>query len=313
MIKTKEQIEFLFANKTKAGLELEYAGVGLLDIASDRKLEKLSVLFSAMANAKGGTVLFGIKPYRNFPKEYEPFDSSVFTPDWFRYILQNYMHPAMNEAEVCSIALNEKDNAIAVNIPDSSNAPFMASDKRYYRRVENKSVTMEEYEVRDMYQRTKHVELDMFAIINTGGVPVLESGRFAKMTFYPRFLIKNISSVIEKNYKLELYLPSALQNANFDPLQQYFSRMEDEFTVFSVTGKHPLFQNETATILEAQFIVDRDSFKQFENGEIIVKLYYSDGMKTKSFKLKHTFLYQNKELLYTDFATDTNTLDLKFN
>jgi len=48
--------------------------------------------------------------------------------------------------------------------------------------------------------------------------------------------------------------------------------------------------------------VDADNFKIFAENDIIIKLYYSNGIKTKYFKLLDSFLYQNKQLRSEEFS-----------
>ncbi|MBK8805782.1 MAG: putative DNA binding domain-containing protein [Bacteroidales bacterium] len=318
-IETPQQIHFLLKNKIKPSIHLEYANNDFLETSFSKKTELLSLTIASIANSGGGSVLFGIKTTKNKPSGFSFPNTSTFTAEWFDYYLNSFIYNAHEVISVKYIAINSENELnfegsdnnnvrgtiIAINISNSSHTPFMALDKRYYKRSNNKAVLMEEYEIRDLFNKANRTDIDLFGIMNTGGVPILENGKFVKMTFYPRFLIKNISSVIEKDYKVEFYLPSALQNANFDPLQQYFSRFEDEYTVFSITGKSPLFQNELATIVDAQFIVDKGSFKVFEENEIIIKIYYSSGMKVKYYSLRNTFLYKQDLLQYSDFAEYT--------
>ena len=160
---------------------------------------------------------------------------------------------------------------------------------------------MQEHEIRELYQRSKKSEIDIYAILNTNGIPTLDAGNFEKVNFYPRFLIKNVSSVIEHHYKMELYIPSGLYNPNFSVLQQHFVRLEDHFSVFSIANNSPLFQHELATVMDANIIIDADNFSLFSQSDIIIKLFYTNGIKTKYYRMLDVFLYQNKQLKQEDF------------
>ena len=160
-----------------------------------------------------------------------------------------------------------------------------------------------------MYHRSKKPELDFYAILNTNGVPSLEGGKYLRVNFYPRFLVKNIGSAIEDNFKVELYIPSGIYNPNFTVLQKYFVRLEDQYSVFSHSNESPLFQHELATVFEANLVVDKQSFHIFSSNEIIIKLFNSTGVKTKYFKIIDTFLYRNEQLVFDDF-TDNNIIQL---
>lgn len=309
MIRTISDIDFLVNNKVKSSLQLVYEKNDVLDSLSESKLEKLSVLISSIANTRGGTIVFGVQSQRNRIVGFQNCDSKIYTEQWFNFFLKQHIKPSLEDYTLDFVKVENDKTIIVLNIISTAQAPYMASDRRYYKRVDNKSVMMEEYEVRDIFNKARNSEIDMFAIMNTGGVPVMSGGKFEKITFYPRFLIKNISKVVEKDYKIEFYLPSALQNPNYDPLQQYFVRLEDEYSVFSVTGKNPIFQDELATILDAQIVVDRHSYEMFEKSDIIVKIYYSGGMKMRNYNLRKTFLYKNMIISRTDFVDMYPELD----
>src|SRR5262249_24568980 len=60
-----------------------------------------------------------------------------------------------------------------VSIPQSLDAPHMASDKRYYKRFNFESVPMEDYEVRDVARRSAAPNLWLFFSIV--GQPIVNS------------------------------------------------------------------------------------------------------------------------------------------
>jgi hypothetical protein len=48
-----------------------------------------------------------------------------------------------------------------------------------------------------------------------------------------------------------------LYEENFLPLQSNFIRHDGNYIVFGITGRSPLFQNETSTIIEAKLSVNQ--------------------------------------------------------
>ncbi len=303
-IESIKDIENLIALKVKEDIKTVFKPAKEFDIENDKKLEHLSTIVSAIANTQGGYLFYGIECQRKKASTIDFVKITNNTIDQLTYQLNTLIHPAIEHLEIkCLFEENNNTNAIiSIKIPNSSQAPHMANDRRFYKRTDNKEVLMDEFEIRNMYQRSKESELDIYAILNTNGIPTLENGKFQKVNFYPRFLIKNIGTAIENHYKLELHIPSGIYNPNFTVLQQHFSRLEDSYSVFSISNKSPLFQNELATILDANLIIDKDNFPIFETGEIIIKLYYSNGIKTKQMSLHETFLYQNKQLKAEDFC-----------
>lgn len=274
-----------------------------LDTDNTRKIEQLSIKISAMANANGGYMIFGIEPLRKRAKKIVPNTQPIHI-DKLQYLVETTISPAIDDLQILSLSADNApySTVLVIRIPDSNNAPHMAADKHFYKRVDVKEYMLEEYEIRELYHRSKKSDIDLFGIINTGGIPTLQQGLFEVVNFYPRFLVKNISSVIEKDYKIEIYIPSALHNPNFDILQKHFSRMEEHYSIFAITNDSPLYQDELATIVEANLFVNTYNYKYFDDMYIYIKLFYSNGVKSKAFKIKETFLYKNTIITQADFT-----------
>ncbi len=285
----------------------ESSGLCFIDTAtlikSKKKEEMLSMLISSFANANGGKIYLGLKSRRNKATALTFIDSDFLNSSIIKDIAVNKIYPPISDLkiETAFFENNPHKSLITITVERDNNSPYMAFDKRYYKRIGTQAFVMEEYEIREMYRKNGVSDIDFFGIINSGAVPVLENGKFLYVNIYPRFLIKNISSVIERDYKLELLIPSSLHNPNFDVLQRHFSRFEDKYTVFSITGKDPLFQNEIASVVEANLYLDSTNIKEFEKSEIHLKLYYSRGVKIKSFRMQDIFLYKNQRIKEEDF------------
>ena len=130
----------------------------------------------------------------------------------------------------------------------------------------------------------------------------MAGGKFQKINFYPRFLVKNTGNSVERFYKIELSVPSAINNPNFNTMSENFSRFEDGNTIYSFSGKTILFQGEIASVVEPNFVVDEQSYKTFEDGEITLRVFFSSGVQAKSFHCKELLLYRNKQIEYKDFS-----------
>jgi hypothetical protein len=303
-VESQADLQKLIDLKVKEDLHIAFKSWKDIDLQSPKKMEQLSILVSSFANTIGGLIFFGIGAQRRKATEFTPTFILKETIDQLNYFLQSSICPSIEKLEIKQIRIDDDNSKsiLVIHIPNSDIAPHMAEDKRFYKRADFKETVMQEHEIRELYQRSKKAEIDIYAILNTNGIPTLESGKYQKVNFYPRFLVKNISSVIEHHFKMELYIPSGIYNPNFSVLQQHFSRLEDHYSVFSITNSSPLFQHELATIMDANLIIDCDNFKNFAESDIIIKLFYSNGIKTKYFRLIDTFLYQNKQLRFEDFT-----------
>src|SRR5690606_323211 len=92
-------------------------------------------------------------------------------------------------------------------IPFSYNAPHISKDNRYYKRYNFSSVPMEEYEVRQSYNRKEATLLQIGDIIvaeaGGGNLGQLLISSAHKLSFQ----VTNIGSSIEELFKLEIRIP----------------------------------------------------------------------------------------------------------
>lgn len=300
-INTPEDILHFLSSKTKNSKRLTTFAQQDFSTDNDRKKEKLAIEISAIANSGGGCIIIGLKTNRNIIKEasYVALDAfNTFTENELLGNISPNIHYQIKKID----ATADHQGIIIIDIQNSGNAPHMAPDYKFYIKNGANTILLEENELRRFYRQGNTTELDVFAIQNTSGIPILENGKFKTVNFYPRFLIKNISNTVEDTFKIELFIPSAINNPNFDVLQRHFSRLEDIYTVYSIKNTAPLFQEELSSIVEAHFFINEWNFNIFEQHDIVVKLYYTNGSKERRFNLHQTFLYKNTPLLYNDFV-----------
>lgn len=299
-----EEINEIVTVKTRCNDKLDFQLPDSLVPGNDKKELWLSKYISAFANTRGGTVIFGIKKGRGRASEICGVDLSKVTAFWLETLLHNEISPAIEKLEVYEIpfANNSSNGLLVVTIPKSTLRPHMASDKRFYHRVGLREEVMDENRVRELYNLVSVPDMEFVGIINTNGVPTLENGQFINVNFYPKFLVRNSGSAVEKIFKFELWLLSELHDASFSPLQNYFNRLEGRYSVFSVPSRQPVFQGEICNILEAKLFVNHENIASFLESEMIIKLYYSRGIKEFTYKLTETFTYENKCLSVPDFV-----------
>lgn len=278
---------------------------------NDKCFMQLSVAISSLLNSGGGTIVYGIESKRHKASTMAWVNLSAFAASWLEEVVKSCVEPNILDATI-NYKYNQQNSSqavVSINIPSSTQIPHRAADKQYYRRSALANVPMEEYEIRALYQRSTVSELDFYALLNTGAVPQIEGGRFTVVNFYPQFLVQNISAAIEHSYKIELHIPTGLHNPNYSVLQQHFSHFDQGYTVFSVANKSPLFQSELATVLEANICVDAYTIEKFEIEHIILKLYYSNGMKIKQFRINESFLYKGEKLTANDFVSQPQAIE----
>jgi hypothetical protein len=160
--KTKKDLENLIKNKIEEGSELEYKSSGALE-KSDKAKSEIAKDVSAMANAVGGLIIYGIKESGHVPREITPIDRNKFSKEWLEQVINSGIGPKIEGLKIISISVNDEDgSAYVVEIPQGNTAHQNNVDCKYYRRYNFEAVPMKDYEIRDVMNRAKHpiVELE---------------------------------------------------------------------------------------------------------------------------------------------------------
>ena len=154
---TEVKLQNLITGEIEESLTLEYKSAEALD-KSDFKKKEMTKDVSAMANAAGGILVYGISEFsdldkRHLPAEITPVDRTKFPREWVEQIIQA-IRPRIDGIVIHSVNLSSGENDVVyiVEIPQGSTA-HQASDHRYYKRFNFQSVPMEDYEVRDVMFR----------------------------------------------------------------------------------------------------------------------------------------------------------------
>lgn len=296
-------VEDLINNQAEESQILEFKGVKEFRPSDPAFLNKLSVIISSFANTNGGLLIYGVNTNRRKASDLENVDTEGISENSLYYAIQSRIQKPVEGLEVHFVKTESKSEQTLVvfRIPESRQAPHMAFDNRYYKRMNYKEAVMEEQEVRLLYNRTNIADLEFFGVVNTNGVPLLSEGKIQTINFYPRFLIRNISSTIEHHYKLEVSFPVSLHDSGYNGLQSYFSRHEGSHAVFTIPNKTPLFQEELTSVIEGKICLTGENYDDFDSGVLRIKLFYSKGIKTHEFNMSDTFLYKNNKLREEDF------------
>jgi hypothetical protein len=161
----------LIDTQTPESLTLEYKSCDALKKDESSKKE-ISKDVSSFANSAGGTIIYGVKEDNNkifnFDNGYDPNDRQGITKEWLDQVINSNIHPRINGLIIKQISLETKNPGYviyAVVIPQATlRAPHQASDKKYYKRSNARSVAMEDYEIRDVMRRT--IAPDLFLVID---------------------------------------------------------------------------------------------------------------------------------------------------
>jgi schlafen family protein len=303
----KEQdINDLISNRVEESINLDFKSIDSLGSEPSKKKE-LSKDVSSFANSAGGIIIYGIREENHVAESLSFIDGNKFTKEWIEQVIHSNIHRKIDGILIIPVRFENDINktVYVIKIPESNQAPHMASDNRYYKRYNFESVPMEEYEVRNLYNRLQRTDLSITDLIfqNRGYSGV--KNNYGYVYFDINALVKNESNSIEDRYKLEITIPNILlQNALQSVNEKiYLNLNTGSHSIFSIPNESPLFQDERASIRPVSIRVTKRTFDNPENFTIKTKLYFSNGIKSKNFDLRE-ILQINGEKLAREIFSD---------
>lgn len=255
---------------------------------------KLSQMASAIANSGGGIIILGaiIKGKKIIGAN--AISTSLLQS--IKFELNTLLSPYLSEMECVEFEKEEGKSIAYIFIPNSYIKPFIAIDYHYYHRSNTQTLLMEEHHIRLQFNAAASADLEIAGIINTHGIPLYKDSVPEIINFYPKVLIRNVGNAPASLYKIEISVPSDFYDSNFLPFQNYFNRLENQYSVFSFPHKSPVFQGETIAVCEAKFFVNFQNIKTFMRQKMEVKLFSLHGVKEYSFMLNELFTWENREI-----------------
>lgn len=193
-VRSETDILALISNRIEESITLEYKRCASLSNTDNIKKE-ISKDVSSFANSAGGAIIYGIKEEGHLPVGIdEGFNPKEITKEWLESVIDSRISPKIDSVQIVPVELTETRPGryiYVVSIPQSRRAPHQASDFRYYKRSNFKSMPMEDYEIRDVSNRRTAVR------------PLILIDTFIRHSLVVYLSIKNVGNEVAADVKVE--------------------------------------------------------------------------------------------------------------
>jgi hypothetical protein len=243
-----------------------------------------------MANAVGGDVFIGLNVEKAKFVGFEKQPLNFPPENILLSLIQEQIQPRIDQLKI-----EKLESALHFTVPDSHRKPHIFSNYKYYKRILSKNQLMEEFEIRSLYQQVAKSSLRILNLSKLQGIPLMNSGKFEEMKFYPRIHIQNIGQRIEKYYKLEIAIPSSLIDESFTVLHKYLKGYNLDQNIYSIPSTEPLFQMESKTVIELVIKLNAHNYSSFKESSIDLKLYSTEGVHEQTYKLSDWLHYKGQQ------------------
>ena len=277
-----DDIYALIKNEVEESIHLDYKEARALG-KDDPKKAEITKDVSAFANSDGGLIVYGVTEEDHKPKTITPIDGKTFTKEWLENIIQQ-IQPRIDGVKIFPIRIdgNIEKSVYVVQIPRSANAPHMAKNHCYYKRINFQSVPMEDYEVRDTYNRVTTPNL----VIKNCWL-VTENDKSDNITYHVIAAVLNRGNRVCESYKLNFYINNASYcNVSYRTLEEKnsFTIMEDNRFKVSSCNKEPIYPGEQLDMGHFKITIKKQYYAIFmQNLVIDMILFYPGGQEDLAF------------------------------
>jgi hypothetical protein len=303
---TQKDIDTYISIQAEESINLDFKRGEALKL-DDKTKKNIAKDVSSFANSDGGVIIYGIEE-KNFKADSLAFvNGNEITKEWLEQIISSRIQRKIDGVLIDPIRYNSKieQTIYVVKIPRSLGAPHMTSEKDFYKRYNFQSVKMEEYEVRNLYTRQGKTKLSLEIPKITGEAGAFMGGGATEVNTIVQINVLNTGESIEKLYKVVIHIPKlvALHSNQYGEASYYkhLSRHEDIYSIFAIPNNSPLFQNELATVINIKLNINRQNFPDIENNEILIQLFYTNGIEEKRLNLIDDLDYGGRKLTIDDF------------
>lgn len=160
---TIEDLQSLIDNEIEESTELEYKSTFVKQKPNWK--EELAKDVSAMANANGGVIVFGIAQKESnghsIPEKLTPIPNTLMSKDCLSQLLSSNIQPVIENLEIIYIPFDKQTGFFVIEVPQGITAHQNRLSHLYHRRRNATIEPMEDYEIRDVMNRSKHPIIEL--------------------------------------------------------------------------------------------------------------------------------------------------------
>jgi hypothetical protein len=211
-------LEFI-STKREESLQLDFKDADSLR-PTDKNKTEISKDVSAFANSAGGTILYGMAESKEKPscaERLSPIHPKETSKEWLEQIINSRIHPRIQGILINPIELKStypEKYAYVIFVPQGATA-HQAFDKRYYKRFNFESVPMEDYEIRQILNRTSRpsytLKLKAVQVTGMGG----------GCSFRLQCIVQNASAIVGHDVSPVLFVPRHLVSQPDDYTEEF--------------------------------------------------------------------------------------------
>lgn len=166
-VTTIADVSALITNGVDESTTLEYKSE--IDISNDSWKKEMAKDVSAMANANGGIIIYGVKEFddpekRFLPEKITPIDASRVSKETVIQVINSNVSPKILNLDItCFVVDVARPNEVVyvLRVPQSSTAHQNLKTKQYHKRYGTTVGAMEDYEIRDIMNRRLHPDITL--------------------------------------------------------------------------------------------------------------------------------------------------------
>ena len=273
-------VNSLISNEIEESINIEFKSAEALSKVDSKKKE-LSKDVSAIANSNGGIIVYGINEFNHKAESISFIDGNEFSKEWIEQVISSTIQRNIPELKIFPIRENGDINKTIyiVQIPESTEAPHICKDKKFYKRYNFESVAMEEYEVRQLYGRRIKSKLGL----NGYNISYIKN-QDGYSLFTLQVDVINVGEKFESNYKVNVYLEGPVGDVNVSWRTDGVNR-NNNYTLLSpnklkitANASSTIYPNECLNVIRFDFKIKSMNVEEvLKTLNVSFKLYYSNG------------------------------------